>query len=197
MLKDKSIINATHVSGIVVLILTIAGCTSGCIDDTGQAKPSVRYYALIKTSGPIEILFPAPNLTKVDQSIVKDNGQGDINHVDNSNGRCIRISTNSRIEVSGTWFPGTDAERAMMTINLTTMIPNETAPYYFNNKTLPDRHVLIHISSTQNGTIILTSNMRHPSGRCYMFRMEVKIETLTPGWNVVLMDGSYYREYAP
>lgn len=182
---------------VTCLLIILIDFSPGCLDDLEKARSSIRYYAFINSTGSIEVLFPGPVLDQVESRIAKDNGPGEVRDVDTPYGRCIRVTTDSKIEASGTWYPKTDAEHAAMTINLTTMVPGETAPYYFNNRTLPDRHAMIHIDVNQSGHIRLAIYMRPPKGYCYSFIWDARLENVSSGWSSILMDGRAYMESAP
>jgi hypothetical protein len=167
----------------------------GCIDGTNDYMEYVRYSVTLSSQGPSEVFVPVPECGPVLDRLKVVEGEGEFELVDSVHGPGMRVSTGSVVTVRGTWHPGDTEEMDAMTINLTTMDPNETEPYGWLPKVteVPDRSIWINRASGQGVEISLYSSMMRHDLR-WSFTYSSSDATIDEGWSQVLAIGASTAE---
>lgn len=187
---------------LIIFSLLITVSFAGCMEEP-EYREFVRFSIAATASGPSEIIVPIPLCNPVLIRLGVTEGKGDFSIGETIHGRCMKINFNSRIVVSGTWSPDEMDKRDLMTINLTTMDPNETEPYSFSNRNwdIPDRAIWINWSYGPDVKISIFSTMQIKEigydWMAYRFYCFPDSDSLELGWNKVLMEASAGMENAP
>jgi hypothetical protein len=181
---------------ILVLLLTVP--LTGCVEDY-EPREYVRYRVLATSSGPAELLVPLPVCEPVLDKINVVEGKGEFSTVETEYGPCLKLTFDGKIVVEGRWYPDKDPGlKHLMTINLTTMDPNETEPYTWNYKYphIPDRNAWVNWSEGSDVEFYFRSTMLL-SHLTYKFVYYSQYDSIEPGWNEVLVKGTKGEETAP
>jgi hypothetical protein len=190
--------SSRSVLSAVLLVLLFTVPLTGCVEDY-EPREYVRYRVLATSSTPAEILVPQPICGPVLERLKVVEGKGEFATVETIHGPCLKLTFGGRVVVQGRWYPDKDPElKHLMTINLTTMDPNETEPYSWNNKEpdIPNVNAWVNWSKGPDVEFYFKSSMllRH---EIFMFSYYSQYDALQPGWNEVVVEGMRGEENAP
>ena len=195
--ESGSILNSF---GFILLVIFLIMCTffsTGCMEDT-EYYEYVQFHVTATASAPSEIIVPIPECTPVVDRLTITEGKGEFTIIETVYGRCLKVNFDTRIVVKGTWSPRNVEIKKIMTINLTTMNPNETEPYSFTNRNtiIPNKTIWVNWSYGLEVEFVIKSRMTLNKIE-YLFGYYSSIDTLDHGWTRVLAEGGAGGTNAP
>jgi hypothetical protein len=182
--------SSRDVSFVLLLVLMLTVPITGCVEES-EYREYVEYRILATSSTPAELLVPQPVCGPVLDRLEVVEGSGEFTTVETTYGPCLKLSFDERIVIEGRWYPDEDpGSKDLMTINLTTMDPNETEPYSWDVKYphVPSRHAWFNWSVGNDLDFHFRSTMlyRHTT---FEFKYSSQQDSIGPGWNEVLVEG--------
>ncbi len=131
---------------LVALLIISSISLPACITDESY-RDVVAFKVNLSPDGPAVLLVPIPINEELVQRIRITQGTGNLSYVDTLHGRCLRIATSTYLSLSGSIEASGEDRSRLMTINLTTMDPNETIPDPLTTHQVLNRTIWLCLSS--------------------------------------------------
>ena len=177
-------------ASILLVALLIIGSISlpACIMPQSSYRDVVAFKVNLSPDGPAVLLVPIPVNEELIQSIHITQGTGNLSYVDTLHGRCLRIATSTYLSLSGSIEASGEDRSRLMTINLTTMNPNETIPDPLTTHQVLNRTIWLCLSSGNVTSLVINSEMKHER-YIYTYTFTLQPSILQSDWNNVSMEG--------